>query len=73
MAAQELKKGDACPNCGEALQAVRFPSDAQLAKAADRESPVFINPAFDNASVAQRDELGALYRCRECGYKARFK
>ena len=73
MAAIELKQGDPCPACGGELVAAAVPTDAQFAKATDRENPVYLGPSFDNANPVQRAELGALYRCKECGYKARFK
>lgn len=69
----ELKAGDDCPACGDVLVAVRVPTDEQWKKASDRENPVALPPGYDTANPEQRSDLGALYRCKTCGYSARFK
>jgi hypothetical protein len=68
-----LALGDPCPNCQGELRPAPVPTDAQRARAADRENPIVLDRRFDSATPAQRDDLGALYRCAECGYVARFK
>lgn len=73
MKTQTLALGDPCPACGDELKAVRIPTDDQFRKSIDRENPVALPAGVDTAPPDQRAELGALYRCRECGYQARFK
>jgi hypothetical protein len=34
-----LKRGDKCPRCGGSFKAARVPTDAEYAKAFDRENP----------------------------------
>lgn len=68
----ELKKGDRCPNCGGEFMAAPTPTAEQRQRAADRENPEQLPPHFDSATDAQREQLGALYKCGSCGYKARL-
>ncbi len=72
MAAIEFKRGDACPRCGGAMAAVRVPTDAEFAKAFDREDPGTLPHDSDSMSPAQRKEFGDLYRCGSCGMDYRF-
>jgi hypothetical protein len=71
--AKELNRGDACPNCGGELVAARVPTDEEFRKAFDRENPVALPPYTDTANPDQREELGELHICHDCGYKARFE
>jgi hypothetical protein len=48
------------------------PTDLQRARFEDREIREPFPPGTDTANKAQRDELGALYLCRDCGYQTRF-
>ena len=68
-----LTAGDPCPNCGGELAAARVGTDEQYRKAFDRENPVPLPANTDTASATVRAELGALQRCTDCGYQARFK
>lgn len=68
----QLKPGDRCPNCGGTFVAAPTPTPEQRQKAADRENPEQLPPHFDSATDAQREELGALFKCNTCGYKTRF-
>lgn len=68
----DLKRGDACPRCGGSFKAARVPTDAEHAKAFDRENPTALPEFSDTASPDQRAELGALHRCMTCGYQTRF-
>lgn len=67
-----LAAGDPCPNCGGELAAARVPTDEEYAKAFDRENPATLPSTADTASPEARAKLGPLYRCRACGYTARF-
>lgn len=70
---KHLKRGDNCPRCGaNAFMATRGPTDAQYAKAFDRENPTGLPEGFDTASPDFRKEHGELYECVKCGYKTRF-
>jgi len=71
--AKELNRGDACPNCGGELVAARVPTDEEFRKAFDRENPVALPPYTDTANPDQREELGELHICHDCGYKTRFE
>lgn len=62
-----------CPNCEDTLVAARVPTDKEYAKAFDREEPGTLPHGSDTASPDQRAKLGALYRCRNCGYNTRIK
>jgi hypothetical protein len=73
MAPIAWKAGDACPACSGEMKAARVPTDAEFARAFDKENPVALAPGVDTAPAAQRDELGALYRCVTCRYQARAK
>lgn len=68
-----LKIGDPCPACGAELKPAPVPTDDQFRKAFDRENPAMLAPGTDTANPDQRAELGALYRCVDCRYQARFK
>jgi len=68
----ELKKGDRCPNCGGQFVEAPTPTKEQRERAADRENPEQLPPHYDSATESQREQLGALYKCGSCGYKARF-
>jgi hypothetical protein len=67
-----LKAGDPCPACGGELKPARVPTDAEFARAFDKENPVALAPGVDTAPAAQRDAIGVLYRCVTCRYQARF-
>jgi len=64
---------DPCPACGDELRAVPAPSDAQRAAAAKPEATYVLPPTLDHAPTDPLAELGALYRCRSCGYQSRVK
>ena len=68
----EPKAGDPCPSCGGALVAQRTPSDAEYARAVDRENPIPLPPGTDTAAPEVRAERGALHRCATCGYQTRI-
>ncbi len=70
--AKTLKRGDACPNCGNTFHDAPVPTEAQRAAAANRDDPVALPPYYDTASVEFRAEHGALARCLVCGYVTRF-
>lgn len=73
MEPKHLKRGDACPRCGaHEWRAARIPTDAEYAKAFDRENSGSLPDGCDTASPAQRADLGDLYRCGSCGYQTRF-
>ncbi len=72
MSTKELQRGDACPRCGDSFKAAPVPTDAQYAKAFDRELNPGLPEGMDTASPDQRAELGALHRCMQCGYCTRF-
>lgn len=72
MEPKDLKRGDTCPNCGGSFKAARVPTDADFARATDRENPQALPGNSDTASPAQRAELGALHRCQSCEYATRF-
>lgn len=67
-----LKRGDACPRCGGSFKAARVPTDAEYAKAFDREDPTALPEFTDTAAPDFRAEHGALHRCLGCGYQTRF-
>lgn len=73
MGVQTLKASDPCPACGGELKPARVPTDAEFAKAFDRENPVTLPPGTDTAKPEDRAELGDLYRCVTCRYQARIK
>lgn len=68
-----LKRGDKCPRCTGSFKAARVPTDAEYAKAFDRENPGTLPEGCDTAPPDQREELGALHVCTGCGYQTRFK
>lgn len=68
-----MKATDPCPRCAGALTPVRIPTDAEYAKAFDRENPGLLPEFSDTASPAQRAGLGDLHRCDTCGYQTRIK
>jgi hypothetical protein len=67
-----IKRGDACPRCGGSFKAARVPTDAEFAKAFDREDPTALPEFSDTAAPDFREEHGALHRCLSCGYQTRF-
>jgi len=73
MVVKTLAPGDPCPGCGGDMKPARVPTDAEFAKAFDKENPVALAPGTDTAAPDVRAELGALYRCVTCRYQARFK
>lgn len=68
----ELKPGDPCPACSGTLEPAPVPTDDQRAAADDRERRQPLPYRADTATVKQRQQLGALFVCNECGYKTRF-
>jgi len=66
------KLGDNCPSCGGEFVEVPAPSDAQRAAAANKDNPASLPAGTDSATVEQRAELGALYKCGNCGYTTRM-
>ena len=50
MKAIELKRGDACPNCGGALKPARVPTAEEYRRAFDKENPIALPPSVDAAS-----------------------
>lgn len=72
MEPKHLKLGDACPRCGGSFKATRVPTDAEYAKAFDRENPGTLPDGGDTASPEFRAEHGNLFRCTTCGYQTRF-
>ncbi|PYQ92465.1 MAG: hypothetical protein DMG02_01310 [Acidobacteria bacterium] len=72
MKAIELKRGDACPNCGGALKPARVPTAEEYRRAFDKENPIALPPSVDAASPDQRAELGELFICEHNDYRARF-
>jgi hypothetical protein len=69
----DYKLGDPCPGCGGTLRKAPQPTDAERAKAANREDPIFLPPHYDTAPKEFVEEHGELWRCPDCGYPARFK
>ena len=67
-----LDRGDACPNCGGELVAARVPTDDEYRKYFDRENPAAVPPFTDTANKDQREDLGELHICHDCGYQTRF-
>jgi hypothetical protein len=67
-----LKPGDPCPACGGSLRQCPRPTDAQRAKAANKEDPIPLPPHYDTAPKEVVDELGPLWKCPDCGYPHRF-
>jgi hypothetical protein len=72
MEPKTLTRGDACPRCKGSFKAAGVPTDAQYAKAFDRDNPTVLPDYMDTASPEQRADLGALHRCGGCGYTTRF-
>jgi ribosomal protein S27AE len=72
MEPKALKRGDACPRCGGSFKPTRVPTDAEYAKAFDRENPGSLPDGSDTASPEFRAEHGDLHRCIACGYNTRF-
>ena len=68
----ELKPGDPCPSCAGDFKPARVPTAEQRARFEDRELREPFPAGTDTASAAQREALGALYVCRDCGYQTRF-
>lgn len=68
----DLKRGDACPNCGAEMHPAPVPSDKDFARFTDRENPGHLQAGADTANPDQRAELGELFACDRCGYKTRF-
>ena len=64
---------DPCPACGSAFRELPAPTAEQRSAAANRENPSALPAGTDNATEAQRAELGALFVCSNCGYKTRIK
>lgn len=72
MHSKPLVRGDKCPNCSGSFKAARIPTDAEYAKAFDRENPGTLPGDADTASPEFRAEHGDLHRCMNCGYQTRF-
>lgn len=72
MKAIELKRGDSCPACHGELKPAYVPTDDELRRATDRENPIALVAGADSATKQQREELGELHRCTNCGYVTRF-
>jgi len=72
MAAKELQRGDPCPSCGAELLPALVPTDEQRRAAEDPEVRQVLPFGADTANDKQRKQLGALYFCPRCDYKARF-
>jgi hypothetical protein len=72
MPSEPLKRGDKCPRDGGSFKAARIPTDAEYAKAFDRENPGTLPEGADSASADFRAEHGELHRCTSCGYQTRF-
>jgi hypothetical protein len=72
MPGKELKRGDKCPSCSAELRPAVVPTDEQRRGAEDREKRQVLPFGADSASAEQRRDLGELYLCDRCGYKARF-
>jgi hypothetical protein len=70
--AKPLKLGEPCPGCGGELKAARVPTDEQRRRFEDREQRQPLPANTDTMSAQGRTDHGALYRCHECGYAARF-
>jgi hypothetical protein len=68
----ELQPGDPCPSCDGTFKPMRVPTDEQRARFEDRDIREPFPPGTDTANKAQREQLGALYVCRDCGYQTRF-
>ena len=60
-----------CPQCGEPMKAARVPTPEEYAAAFDKENPGILPPGSDTASPEQRERLGPLFRCTNCGYQHR--
>lgn len=73
MEPRELHIGDACPNCGADFKEIPAPSSEQRAAASRPDDPMPLPPYVDTAPEHVRDDLGALYRCSNCPYKARLR
>lgn len=67
-----LSPGDRCPNCQGPFEPAPVPTAEQRKRAADRENREPVPPHYDTASEAERERLGALYRCTRCRYATRF-
>jgi len=72
MEPKALVRGDKCPRCTGSFKAAPVPTDAQYAKAFDRELAPGLPEGFDTAAPDVRAELGDLHRCTTCGYAVRF-
>jgi hypothetical protein len=60
-----------CPLCAGDMKHIPPPTPEQRAAAANRENPVPLSPLVDSATEKQLEQLGPLYRCRDCDYTLR--
>lgn len=67
------KLGDPCPACGGELKKAVQPTDEERAWAVHKEEPRFLPSHYDTAPKHVVEELGELWKCRECGYPHREK
>lgn len=67
-----LKLGDPCPHCGTPFAEVPQPTPEQRSAATRRDDPIALPATVDTATPEQRAELGALFVCPRCGYRARL-
>lgn len=70
---KELKRGDACPNCGGEFAPLLSQQSAALV---DHHKRVAANPSASARYAEQLEEkvrvAGELEACRDCGYQHRF-
>lgn len=62
-----------CPQCGDPMKLARGLDQKEYDTVFDAENPTSMPHGVDTAPPDQRAALGALYRCRECGYRTRVK